>query len=211
MKANTLDFIPEAVIVGNGDFPKRQLPVRLLISAPFVACCDGAANHYIESGLVPDVIVGDIDSIKPEYRNRYASIIHCNPDQETNDQTKAVQYLRGLGYRKIAIIGATGMREDHTLGNISLLMEYQKMHLEVRMYTDYGIFIPAEGCCSFTCPAGTQVSVFNFGAEGLTGKGLKYPLRDFHNWWEGTLNETTGEVFEIHAKGSYLVYIGERK
>ena len=61
-----------------------------------------------------------------------------NPDQETNDQTKAVNYLMEKGFRRIAIVGATGRREDHTLGNISLLMEYMRMGQKYVMYTDYG-------------------------------------------------------------------------
>lgn len=90
-------------------------------------------------------------------------------------------------------------------------MEYQKMGLDVRMYTDYGVFIPAENDCGFTCPIGTQVSIFNFGTQGMTGEGLKYPIRDFQSWWEGTLNETTESTFTIHCQGPYLVYIGEKK
>ena len=211
MKTNTTEFIPEAVVVANGDFPFRPTPVHKLKSAPYVACCDGAANQYLDSGLVPDIIVGDSDSIDPQYRRLYASIIHHDPDQETNDQTKAIRFLQDKGFRKIAIVGATGMREDHTLGNISLLMEYQKMGLDVRMYTDYGVFIPAENDCSFTCPIGIQVSIFNFGTQGMTGEGLKYPIRDFQSWWEGTLNETTEGTFTIRCQGPYLVYIGEKK
>ena len=72
---------------------------------------------------MPDIIIGDGDSLCPEYRELYASLVHHNPDQETNDQTKAVHYLYARGMRRIAIVGATGKREDHTIGNISLLME----------------------------------------------------------------------------------------
>lgn len=211
MKTYTTEFIPEAVVVANGDFPFRQAPVHKLKSANYVACCDGAANQYLDSGLVPDIIVGDSDSIDPRYRRLYASIIHHVTDQDTNDQTKAVHYLQEKGFKKIAIVGATGMREDHTLGNISLLLEYQRMGLEVRMYTDYGVFIPAEGECSFTCPIGTQISIFNFGAKGMCGKGLKKPIHDFQSWWEGTRNETTESTFTISCQGTYLVYIGEKK
>ena len=201
------DFVPEAVVVGNGEFPVSALPLRILDTAPFTVCCDGAADRCLESGRVPDRIVGDGDSLSVENQKRYAGIIRYNPDQETNDQTKAVSYLLEKGFRRIAIVGATGRREDHTLGNISLLMEYMRMGAEVRMYTDYGFFVPVKGDCRFFCCKGVQVSIFAFGTRGLRGEGLAYPLRDFANWWQGTLNEATGEEFVIRGEGEYLVFI----
>jgi len=93
------------------------------------------------------------------------------------------------------------------LGNISLLMDYMQEGLQVRMITDYGVFIPSCDTQRFDAHPGQQVSIFNFGATGLQGEGLAYPLSDFNNWWQGTLNEATGEEFCIHATGKYLVFI----
>ena len=200
-------YIPEAVILANGEYPTHPLPLRMLEEAKFVVCCDGAANEYISRGHTPDVIIGDGDSLSPEYKELFAPIIHRIADQETNDQTKAVLFLQKKGYRKIAIVGATGKREDHTLGNISLLMDYMQEGLQVRMITDYGVFIPSCDTQRFDAHPGQQVSIFNFGATGLQGEGLAYPLSDFNNWWQGTLNEATGEEFCIHATGKYLVFI----
>ncbi len=89
--------------------------------------------------------IGDGDSLCDAYRQQYATLIHHNPDQETNDQTKAVHYLHAQGMRRIAIVGATGKREDHTIGNLSLLIEYMRLGMEVRTYTDYGVFVPCRG------------------------------------------------------------------
>lgn len=133
-----LSFVPEAVVVGNGEFPSHPFPLSVLDQAPCVVCCDGGTNALVESGRVPSWIVGDGDSLSEENRIRFQDRIHRVPDQETNDQTKAVSFLASQGIRRIAILGATGKREDHTLGNISLLMEYQQMGLEVVMLTDYG-------------------------------------------------------------------------
>ena len=200
-------YIPEAVILANGEYPAHELPLRLLAEAQFVGCCDGAANEYISRGHTPDVIIGDGDSLLPEYKKRFSSIILQISDQETNDQTKAVHYLQSKGIRKIAIVGATGKREDHTLGNISLLMEYMRSGMEVRTVTDYGTFIPVSDTQSFASHPGQQVSIINFGAEGLKGEGLFYPLSDFSNWWQGTLNEATADEFTIHCTGEYLVFL----
>lgn len=95
------------------------------------------------------IIIGDGDSLCDAYRQQYATLIHHNPDQETNDPTKAVHYLHAQGMRRIAIVGATGKREDHTIGNLSLLIEYMRLGMEVRTYTDYGVFVPCRGIHTF--------------------------------------------------------------
>ena len=204
------DFLEiDAVILANGDYPSASLPVRILEEAPYVVCCDGGANEYIAKGHLPDVIIGDGDSLSEENRMKYASLIRHNPDQETNDQTKAVQFLLAQGKKRIAIVGATGKREDHTIGNISLLMEYMRMGMDVKSYTDYGVFIPCKGTCTFDCRKGQQVSIFNFTARGLQSKGLAYPIYDFTTWWQGTLNRCTGTSFTIEAEGEYLLFLAE--
>ena len=197
----------DAVILANGDYPSAPLPLQVLEKAPYVVCCDGGANEYLAKGYLPDVIIGDGDSLTEENRTLYASLIHHNPDQETNDQTKAVQFLVAQGKKRIAIVGATGKREDHTLGNISLLMEYMRMGVEVRMYTDYGVFVPCKEVSVWECRVGQQVSIFNFTAYGFQSKGLAYPIYDFTSWWQGTLNRCTDTSFTIEAEGEYLVFL----
>ena len=197
----------DAVILANGDYPSASCPLQLLQEADYVVCCDGGANEYIERGFLPDAIIGDGDSLNEVNRRKYASLIRYNPDQETNDQTKAVQFLLAQGKRRIAIVGATGKREDHTIGNVSLLMEYMRMGAEVRSYTDYGVFIPCKDACTFHCRTGQQVSIFNFTAKGLQSKGLAYPIYDFTTWWQGTLNTCTDTSFTIEGEGEYLVFI----
>lgn len=200
-------YMPEAVILANGEYPTHPLPLQLLAAARFVVCCDGAANEYIAKGHTPNVIIGDGDSLSPANKERFSSIIQHIPDQETNDQTKAVLFLQRQGYRKIAILGATGKREDHTLGNISLLIDYMKAGIEVRTITDYGMFIPARDTQTFAAQPGQQISILNFGAKGLRGEGLVYPLSDFTNWWQGTLNEAQTCEFTVHCNGDYLVFL----
>ena len=209
--ANTIiefDFAPQTVVVGGGDFPIHSTPLSLLHNAPQVVCCDGAADEYISHGLTPWRIVGDGDSLSAEAKAKYADIIRINPDQETNDQTKAIEYLASKGIKEIAIVAATGRREDHTLGNISLLIEYLRKELNVRIYTDYGMMVACRGNQSFKCPKGSAVSIFGFGTQGMQSEGLAYPIRDFTSWWQGTLNKTTQELFHITCEGDYIVYIG---
>ncbi|MBO7233769.1 MAG: thiamine diphosphokinase [Paludibacteraceae bacterium] len=197
----------DALIIGNGEFPQHPDVLSLMKEIPFVACCDGGANEYISRGLLPDIIIGDGDSLSEENKAKYSHLVHYVSDQETNDQTKAVNWLMKQEKRHIAIVGACGKREDHTLGNISLLMEYQKAGAEVRSYTNYGVFIPCKGSRCFQSKAGQQVSIFNISAKNMSANGLRYPIYDFTSWWQGTLNECTGEEWSVNAEGEYLVFI----
>ena len=202
-----MEYPFEAVVVAGGDYPTAPQPLEVLHNAPFVVCCDGAADRYIATGHVPDAIVGDGDSISAYNRTKYASRLHIVAEQETNDQTKAVNFLLGKGMRHIAIVGATGRREDHTIGNISLLIEYARAGAQVRSFTDHGVFIPCNGDTTLKCRKGQQVSIFSITAKNLSAEGLLYPIYDFSNWWQGTLNECTGEEFTIHAEGEYLLFV----
>ena len=203
MKNNLFD----AVIVAGGEFPTAPQPLEILQSAPYVVCCDGAADRYIATGRVPDAIVGDGDSISAENREKFAHLLHIISEQESNDQTKAVRYLLEHGMRRIAIVGATGRREDHTIGNISLLIEYARAGCQVRSFTDHGMFVPCNGTTTHKCHKGQQVSIFSITARDLSAEGLLYPIYDFNNWWQGTLNECTGDEFTINANGEYLLFI----
>ena len=205
--SNNMEYPFEAVIVAGGDYPTAPQPLDVLHNAPYVVCCDGAADRYIATGHVPDAIVGDGDSISAYNRTKYASRMHIVAEQETNDQTKAVNFLLGKEMHNIAIVGATGRREDHTIGNISLLIEYARAGAQVRSFTDHGVFIPCNGDTTLKCRKGQQVSIFSITARELSAEGLLYPIYDFTNWWQGTLNECTGEEFTIHAEGEYLLFL----
>lgn len=202
-----MEYPFEAVILAGGDYPTSEQALQVLHNAPYVVCCDGAADRYIATGRVPDAIVGDGDSISANNRAKYAALLHIIAEQETNDQTKAVRFLQEQGKRRIAIVGATGRREDHTIGNISLLIEYARAGAQVRSFTDHGVFIPCNGDTTLKCRKGQQVSIFAITAKELSSEGLLYPIYDFTNWWQGTLNECTGEQFTIHAKGDFLLFV----
>lgn len=204
-----MDFVKniEAVILAGGDYPTASVPLALLRQAPYMVCCDGAAGEYIARSNRPDAIVGDGDSLSQELKSQFSEIIYINPDQETNDQTKAVNFLKSKGFNHIAIVGATGKREDHTMGNISLLAEYRRQGLNVRIYTDYGVFVACSGTEIFACKKGQAVSIFNISAKNLSAEGLQYPIYDFTRLWQGTLNRTIADEFTISAEGEYLLFI----
>lgn len=198
---------PSTVILGNGEYPQAQLPLEVLDMAQSIVICDGAANKYVPTGKPFDIIIGDGDSIADDIREQFASRIIISSCQETNDQTKAVKYLAEKGIHDIAIVGATGRRDDHSLGNISLLIEYFSQGVMARIYTDHGVFIPTQGNTTLITHPGQQISIFNFGCTQLSAQGLQYPIRPFNNWWQGTLNEATADRCIITADGTFLIYV----
>lgn len=207
MKIIKPDFDYKAVVLGNGNFPTHPIPHSIFHSGKPIICCDGSVENCIQNRKEPHLIIGDGDSISPILKEKHKAILHLVPDQETNDQTKAIEYLQQLQIKQIAILGACGKREDHTIGNISLLVNYLKKGVECRIYTDYGMFIPLCNNAEFQFPVSSKVSIFSFGTKHMYSKGLAYPLRDFHSWWEGTLNLSTENPFTIFCEGYYLLYV----
>lgn len=203
---NPEHFEPEAVIFGNGSFPKTDVIRQWLKGNPFLVALDGAANRMSRRGLEPQLIVGDGDSILPSVRRKWADrFVHVS-EQEDNDQTKAVRILLERGFRKLVILGGTGRREDHTIGNVSLLMDYLELGVTALMPTDYGLFVPCQDNMRFVARQGQEISIFRFDAAGLKAQGLEYPLRDFTELWQGTLNKAVRNEIHIEAQGRYLVY-----
>ncbi|MCA1756873.1 MAG: thiamine diphosphokinase [Bacteroidales bacterium] len=197
------------VILANGRFPVHPVPLKHLNDAGRIICCDGAVVSLIEAGLTPWAIVGDMDSVPLSLQKEYASILHRSDDQESNDLTKAFRFAIERGIKRVVILGATGHREDHTLGNISLMTEYLK-EADVKIITDHGVFVPAGDREIIASVPGQQVSLFtpDVSAE-VVSEGLKYPLagRRLINWWMGTLNEATGDSFSLRYSSNYSVIV----
>lgn len=198
----------DAVILCSGDFPTHSIPLGILHSARFIVACDNAGERLIGKGIVPDAIVGDGDSMIADFRRKYAGIIHIVGEQDYNDQTKATRFCVAHGFRHIAYIGSTGRREDHTIGNISLLQYYRReLGAEPVMITDYGTFVPCEGIAAFGTFARQQVSIFNVSCHALTGSGLRWQPYAARELWQTTLNEATGDRVTLEGDGEYIVYL----
>jgi len=228
--SNRPSYNPEVVILSGGDYPSHDIPTALLNQAEKVCCCDGAVFDLLRHGGKPWRIVGDCDTIftttdptEQQMVEAHRDIIRHISEQDDNDQTKAVRYCLEHGLKKMAIVGATGRREDHTLGNISLVAEYLSMGAEVRLYTDHGYFVPARDRLelNLNLPEGfeavsdteatrqksVQISIFNVSGRNFRSEGLRYPLYDFTQWWQGTLNEAIASQVTIEAEGLFIVFV----
>lgn len=201
----------EAVVIADGQFPQSESVLELIRDAGEVICCDGAVRKALANGFTPDYIVGDLDSLDEKYKVQFADRLYPIPEQDTNDLTKAVRFTRSKGIKSLLIVGATGLREDHTLGNISLLAQYSELFDRVEMVSDYGIFTSISKTTELESFPGQQISIFSLTPHyPIKTYGLKYPVenRCFSFWWEGTLNEALAESFtvEIQGSGSLIIY-----
>jgi thiamine pyrophosphokinase len=200
----------QTVIIADGTFPSHPIPLGYITNAERIICCDGSADNTILAGFIPDAIVGDMDSLSTELFDRFADRIFPDDDQETNDLTKAVAWCRESGYKDLVIVGATGKREDHTIGNISLLTEYIN-DVDVVIVTDTGIFQPIKKSSAISSFPGQQISIFSIDPETeITTAGLKYPLKKskIRNWWVATLNEALGDTFSLEfSTGRVIVFL----
>lgn len=189
----------DVVILANGAFPTHAVPLKVLNEAERVVCCDGAVKAFPNA----DIVIGDGDSVPAEFRNRLIQV----DEQEDNDLTKATRYCKAQGWHNIAYVGCTGKREDHTLGNISLLMRYyREMNINGTMFTDSGYFTPARGEQTFDSMPGQQVSIFNFGCKNITSEGLRWNSYAYQELWQGTLNESLADHFTMRTDGFYMIF-----
>lgn len=206
----------DAVILASGDFPKAFITVDILCKTkPLIACDNAFENilafnktHDESSRLHPSAIVGDGDSLSSELKEVYKPIWHQYSEQEFNDLTKATKFaIRHYSPKSIAYMGATGKREDHTIGNISL-MRYYFEHLNIMPYliTDYGWFTVATGENTFESFPRQQISIFNCNCKNLSSENLKYKAYPFTELWQGTLNDAVGNQFTINGDGTYIIF-----
>lgn len=208
-------MLKTVVIICDGKFPKSEYPRYLIRTADHIVCCDGALNKYLRNcpaifgeERLPDVVIGDMDSLSESMKQKYSDIIVKVDEQEHNDQTKAFRWvldnLSGIGC--IYILGATGEREDHTIGNISLLMEYARtydldaMGIELLMVSDHCTIFPVTDTYEMECGEGRKVSVFSpDNSLRIKSEGLEWPTDGvvFDNWWKATLNRASQDKVRL--------------
>ena len=191
------------VILANGEFPKHPLPLAALKKASCLIACDGAAVPLLDFGKEPDWIVGDLDSLAPDIRRKFSAKMIHEAEQETNDLSKAFRFAcsRMAPDEELIILGATGKREDHTLGNISLLADFFRHHPNICMYTDTGMFLAVKSGQQIPAEPGQAISIFNVSPLPVRApaEGLKYPLKDLalDSWWRATLNTAEKNTFSL--------------
>jgi thiamine pyrophosphokinase len=197
-------------IVAHGEFPKNYRLIELIKSAKTIVCCDGAITNLLAHNITPDYIIGDCDSLPTQILTDFADKIIKIPEQQNNDLTKAVNFtIEKLQENNIIIFAATGLREDHTIGNIGLLAKYSHLTKQIAIVSDYGIFTVHSGNNKIQTISGQQISIFSTTPNiRLNSKGLVWELNDFQLdfWYYGTLNQVVGDCFELGSNGLVIIY-----
>ena len=201
------------VILCDGEFPRKPFPRYLLDTADAVICCDNAFRKYLAytrrrfgAERMPEAVIGDLDSLSPALRRRYGDIVIRVEEQDDNDMTKAMRHVleRHPDVSTIRFLGATGLREDHTLGNMALLMEYTRMFdldgIRVEMVSDYSTVFAVTDSCELHVGQGRRVSLFTpDNSLSIRSEGLVWPTDGvvFDNWWKATLNRASEDVVRL--------------
>ncbi len=209
----------EAVIICKGDFPKKEYPRELLRRADVVICCDGALEAFLRNRdkifkerRDPDVIIGDMDSLSTRLMKEYSHIAVREEEQETNDQSKAFRFLmkQWPEVKTVHILGATGKREAHTIGNLGQLMEYARLYgaggnpkegsIYVDVVSDYSTAFALTDSSELFVGEGRAVSIFSpDNSLNIKSEGLVWPTDNvvFDNWWQATLNRASADVIKL--------------
>ena len=168
----------------------KKQAVAVVLNAPslnvpieesFIICADGGYNLAV--GIcVPNVIVGDFDSIDREFPENLKKVV-CPKEKDYTDGEKAIEYAIEYGYKYISIYGATGGRADHIYANLALLEFARTLGAEAIIKTEYETIYyknKNDGKISFKAEKGTTVSVLPY-TETVTvtdGYGLYYPYEN---------------------------------
>jgi thiamine pyrophosphokinase len=170
-------MVRTALLLCNGDPPSRALARRLARHADWIVAADGGADAARASGLTPDVIIGDLDSLSGATRRMFSSSLVLQLSRQDNtDLEKALDFLAASRVRTVTILGAVGKRVDFTLGNFSVLWKYSSL-LDLRFAGEGWYAVPVGKKRIVRARRGTTVSLIPFGpCEGITLRGLQYTL-----------------------------------
>ena len=195
------------IILANGQYPSHPAALNKLQTAGTIICTDGSANKLLENGLAPNVIIGDMDSStidQDAFKGLYVKI----SDQDNTDLDKALEWCKLNSLSPLTVLGASQLREDHTIGNLILLANYSD-ELDINFVTDYFTITCHHGKRSFTSFKQQLVSIVPVeDIQSITTEGLEFPLIDepFPLSSRGISNRATGHQFIITSSGKIWVF-----
>lgn len=194
-----------------------------ILKKPFdhIIGVDGGVRFCYEQGIVPTRIVGDFDTLPPEIlewykKNSQVEIREFNPVKDDTDTQIAVELALELGSSHITILGGTGTRIDHVLGNIQILYFPFQRGVECVLLDSHNRIRLVQGryCIRKAEQYGSYFSLIPFTTDvtGVTLKGVKYPLDKHHftvlgSGSLGVSNEIVDEQAVILSESGILILI----
>jgi len=195
----------------NGNFPPSKILKKFSKKSSFIICADGGANGIIKTSIKPDIIIGDLDSVKRKVLKHFkkqGSEIKKIEEQDTTDFEKSLKYCIENELSNILVFGAISRRPDHTLNNFSILKRYYHK-LDVKMIDKRFEIFFIRNRIEFDYKKDNIISLMPMPiAKGITTSGLQYKLEDEDLEFgvrEGTLNKATSDKILINFKSGDLL------
>ncbi len=180
-----------------------------------VIAADGGYDILKEKNLIPDVVIGDFDSIEAEMPCK--NIIRHPVEKDDTDTFLALKLALEKGYNNFVIFGGVGGRIDHTLANIQALLWVVKRGGRAFLIgNDVVMTVISNEKFSFAASHKGKASVFaqEGTAKGVKISGLKYSAENLFLTPEfplGVSNEFVGERAEISVEDGSLLIVWEQK
>lgn len=179
----------------------------------FVICADAGYKKALERDIVPDLVVGDFDSLGeiPKLENVE---VHPSEKDET-DTFLALTCALERGYKNVVVFGALGGRLDHTVANLQLLKYLCERGVSCTLVSKRETVTAVKNSSlSFSKRESGVISVFSLTdtSEGVFEKGLKYELENAvltSSFPLGVSNEFVGKEAEISVGNGVLMVICE--
>ncbi len=172
----------ECIIVSNGQIRDYNFYIDIIKNADYIICADGGAKHLFKMGIAPHVIIGDLDSITLENKNRFLDLdvefIQFSKEKDATDTELATDYAISKGATDITYIGVIGTRLDHSLANIYLLKYLLEKNITGRIVDEYNDIILIKDRARIIGKTGDFLSIIPLSkiVYGVSLTGLKYPL-----------------------------------
>lgn len=179
-----------------------------------IIAADGGYVPAYENGFQPDIVIGDLDSIKGQNLQfpDNCEVIY-RPSQYMNDLEKALVYCKQKNFKELVIVGVTGRRTDHTLANISILFRYMHIFSFFLYGEEAQLFLldKQKSNLKIKAKVGQQISLIPLShAQEINTKGLKYPLNKSSLHFgirEGSSNEVSDSNVSISIKSGKLLIL----
>ena len=205
------------VIIANGDLEDLGFYREFLEDDDLILCANGGTKHALAMGLKPEVIIGDLDSLHHEDRQKLkeadSKFIEHSSEKDKSDLELAMDYAVGIQPREIIIIGALGgRRADHAFINLLLLYVPFQAGIPARIIDENQEIFLAEKETIINGAVGDYVSLFPQTANvcGVVTVGLKYPLNGETLYFastRGLSNEMIAPQARISFKSGLLLVV----
>lgn len=173
-----------AVIFANGTFTDGREVQKLLRSNDLIIAVDGGTRHVWKAGVEPDLVIGDLDSLTAEERERLTSSgVEISSFPARKDATDLeLALLRAVSEEvdSIIVLAALGGRVDQAVANVLLLALPETQGIDVRILEGNQEAFLIRAHCPIEGQPGDTVSLIPLhgDATGITSEGLEWPLRD---------------------------------